>query len=132
MKHFTKEIQIALVAIVGVVVLFFGMQFLKGLSLFNTDNSYYVAFNDISGLGASSPVYANGYKVGVIKKIIYDYNHQDNIVAVMGLDKQMQLPKGSTAEIESDMLGNIKVNLFTSSILIVANVVLSLLVSVKF
>jgi phospholipid/cholesterol/gamma-HCH transport system substrate-binding protein len=111
MKHFTKEIQIALVAIVGVVVLFFGMQFLKGLSLFNTDNSYYVAFNDISGLGASSPVYANGYKVGVIKKIIYDYNHQDNIVAVMGLDKQMQLPKGSTAEIESDMLGNIKVNL---------------------
>ena len=111
MKHFTKEIQIALVAIVGVIVLFFGMQFLKGLSLFDTDNSYYVTFDDISGLGASSPVYANGFKVGVIKKIIYDYNQQGKIVAVMGLDKQMQLPKGSKAEIEADVLGNIKVNL---------------------
>ena len=32
---FTKEIKIALVAIFALVVLFFGMQFLKGLSIIN-------------------------------------------------------------------------------------------------
>ena len=111
MKFFNKEVQIALVAIAGIVVLFFGLQFLKGLSLYSNEDTYYVAFDDISGLSASSPVYAAGYKVGVVKDIIYNYNKTGEIIAVVGLDKNLRLPKGSTAEIESDMLGNIKVNL---------------------
>lgn len=111
MKFFTKEVKIALVAILGIVVLFYGLQFLKGLSLFSNDDSYYVTFTDVSGLSASSPVYANGYKVGVVKDIEYDYNPQGKMVAVLGLDKQMRLPRGSRAEIASDLLGNIKVNL---------------------
>lgn len=111
MKFFNKEVQIALVAIAGIAVLFFGLQFLKGLSLISNENTYYVAFDDISGLSASSPVYANGYKVGVVKDIVYNYGNNEAIVAAVGLDKNMQLPKGTTAEIESDMLGNIKVNL---------------------
>jgi phospholipid/cholesterol/gamma-HCH transport system substrate-binding protein len=108
---FTKEIKIALVAILAIVVLFFGLQFLKGLTIFSNDDSYYVTFNDVSGLSPSSPIYANGYKVGVVKDIIYDYSPEGKIVAVMGLDKNMRLPQGSHAEIASDLLGNIKVNL---------------------
>ncbi len=60
MKFFTKEVQIALVAIIALVVLYFGMNFLKGLSAFSNTNNYCVAFDDVSGLAASSPVYANG------------------------------------------------------------------------
>ncbi len=111
MKKFSKEIQIALVAIVGIVLLYFGLQFLKGLTIFSTDKNYYVKFQNISGLSASSPVYANGYRVGVVENIIYNYDRQDEIVAVVGLDNQMRLPKGSTAEIASDLLGNIKLEL---------------------
>ena len=40
MKFFTKEVQIALVAIAGIAVLFFGLSYLKGLSLFSNDNTY--------------------------------------------------------------------------------------------
>lgn len=111
MKKFSKEIQIALVAIVGIVLLYFGLQFLKGLTIFSTDKNYYVKFQNISGLSASSPVYANGYRVGVVENIIYNFDRQDEIVAVVGLDNQMHLPKGSTAEIASDLLGNIKLEL---------------------
>ena len=50
MKFLTKEVQIALVAIVGIVVLFFGLSYLKGLSLLSNDNIYYVKFNDVGGL----------------------------------------------------------------------------------
>ena len=64
---FTKEIKIAVVAIVGIIVLFYGMNFLKGLTLFSEDNIYYIAFKDISGLSSSSPIYADGYQVGVVK-----------------------------------------------------------------
>ena len=111
MKKFSKEIQIALVAIVGIVVLYFGLQFLKGLTIFSSDSNYYVKFKDISGLSASSPIYANGFRVGVVESIIYDYEHQNDIVAVIGLDNQMRMPKGSRAEIASDLLGNIKLEL---------------------
>ena len=111
MKFFTKEVKIALTAIVGIVILFYGLEFLKGLTVFSTDDSYYIAFDDVSGLSASSPVYANGYRVGVVKEINYDYTHQQKIVAVMGLNNEMRLPKGTHAEIDSDLLGNIKINL---------------------
>ena len=111
MIKFSKEIQIGLVAVVGVVVLYFGLQFLKGLTMFSSDSKYFVKFDNITGLSASSPVYANGFRVGVVENIIYDYEHQDHIVAVVGLNKEMRLPKGSTAEIVSDLLGNIKLEL---------------------
>ena len=111
MQFFTKEVKIALAAIVGVVVLFYGLQFLKGLTVFSTDDSYYVAFDDVSGLSSSSPVYANGYRVGVVKNIIYNYGKDQKILAVMDLDNNMRLPQGTRAEIGSDLLGNIKVNL---------------------
>ncbi len=111
MKNFSKEIQIALVAIVGVVVLYFGLQFLKGLTVFSTDSNYYVKFKDISGLSASSPVYANGYRVGVVEDIVYDFDGEGDIVAVVGLNKEMRMPQGTTADIVSDLLGNIKLEL---------------------
>lgn len=111
MKYFTKEVKIALVAVAGIIILFFGMQFLKGLTIFSTDDSYYARFNDVSGLSASSPVYANGYRVGVVQRIEYDYSRPDNIVAVIGLDNQLSLPKGTRAEISSDLLGNVKLEL---------------------
>ena len=111
MKFFTKEVQIALVAIAGIVVLFFGLKFLKGLTVFSTDDNYYVKFSDISGLSTSSPVYANGYRVGVVEDIVYNYDNQDAIVAVLGLDKKLNVPKGTTAEISSDLLCNVKLEL---------------------
>ena len=55
MKFFTKEVKIALVAIAGVVILFFGMNFLKGLPMFAGDAGYKVAFKDISGLSNATP-----------------------------------------------------------------------------
>lgn len=109
--RFTKEIKIALVSILGIVVLFFGLQFLKGLSVFSNDYTMYVAFSDATGLSVSSPVYANGYRVGVVKALDYDYDPHGKIVAEVGLNKEMRVPVGSRAELASDLLGNIKINL---------------------
>lgn len=111
MKFFTKEVKIAVVSIIGIIVLFYGMQFLKGLNLFSSEATYLVKFSDVSGLSVSAPVYANGYKVGVVKDLRYGFHPGDDIVAVLGLNKEMRLPKGSHAELASDLLGNIKINL---------------------
>lgn len=110
-KFFTSEVKIAIVAILGVAILFFGMNFLKGLTIFSSDDNYYARFSDISGLSASSPVYANGYRVGVVEAVQFDYTKPDRIVAVLGLDNQLKLPRGTVAEITSDFLGNVKLEL---------------------
>jgi len=103
------------VAICGLVVLFFGMNFLKGLNLFSSTNRYYLSFKDISGLSSSSPIYADGYKVGVVKGVNYDYNHKGDIIVEADIDPELRIPGGSSAEIVSDMLGNVKVNLLLSN-----------------
>lgn len=111
MSFFTKEVRIALAAIVSIVLLFFGMNFLKGKSLFSNDNVYFAKFDNISGLTASNPIFVNGYKVGTVKTIDFDNAHGGSVIVGFGTDRQLVIPAGTTAEIESDMMGNLKVNL---------------------
>lgn len=106
-----NEIKIALVAVAGIVALFIGMNFLKGTHLFTGSKTYHFAFDDISGLTKSSPIYASGYQVGLVKDIIFDYSHQNKTKVIAEMDKQMKIPTGTTAFISSDVLGNIKVTL---------------------
>jgi len=115
MKYFTNEVKIAIVAVIGLVVLFFGLKFLKGLSMMSGDNTYYITFENISGLSVSSPVYADGYKVGVVKEINYDYGKSGHITTLVEIDKELRIPKGSGAEMSSDMLGNVQVNLLLAT-----------------
>lgn len=110
-KVFTPEVKIALVAIAGIVILFFGMQFLKGLDIFSSENIYKIRFTNVSGLSVSNPIYANGYKVGIIKSIDYDYDHPGQITVNADIDQNMRIPKGTMAVISSDLMGNVKVDL---------------------
>lgn len=110
-KAFTKEVKIALVAIIGIVVLFFGMNFLKGLSLFSSSNTYMLSFPDAKGLGKSTAIYANGYKVGTVTAIDYDYDNTGNITVEAAIDPKLRIPTGSKAMIETDLMGNMKVSL---------------------
>ena len=111
MKIFSKEVQIALVAIAGIVIMFFGLKFLKGMTMFSTDDNYYAQFTNVAGLSVSSPIYSNGYRVGVVEDVIYDYDGTNKIVAVLGLDKKMRLPNGTKAEISKDLMGNVELDL---------------------
>jgi phospholipid/cholesterol/gamma-HCH transport system substrate-binding protein len=110
-KYFTKEVKIALVAIGGIIVLFFGIKFLKGMNLFSDDDTYYMTFQNIAGLGTAAPIYADGYKVGTVKGIEYNYAGKGPIRVKAGLKKGMRIPKGSKAEIQKDIMGNMQVDI---------------------
>ena len=111
----TKEIRIALVAIVGILVMYFGINFLKGINLFSTNNTYYMTFDDIQGLGASTPIYADGYKVGTVDKVDFDYSGDGPIKVKADINKDLRIPAGSKAEIEKDIMGNLQVNLLLAN-----------------
>lgn len=111
----TKEIRIALVAIVGILVMYFGINFLKGINLFSTNNTYYMTFDDIQGLGASTPIYADGYKVGTVDGLEYDYKENGPIKVKVDINKDLRIPQGSKAEIVKDLMGNLQVNLLLAN-----------------
>ena len=111
----TKEIKIALVAIVGILIMYFGINFLKGMNLFSTNNAYYMTFDDIQGLGASTPIYADGYKVGIVDGLEYDYKENGPIKVMLDIIKDLRIPQGSKAEIVKDLMGNLQVNLLLAN-----------------
>ena len=98
---FTKEIKaglIALLAIVGFVILF---QFMKGKSLFTTDNIFFAKFDNVEGLAASNPVSINGLKVGQVDQIIpvTDKDGKIHFVVKVTIDDGFEFSKKSTIEI---------------------------------
>jgi len=80
MKYWTKEAKIGVAGIVAIVLLVYGINFLKGINMLKSGSGYYVAFDNIAGLVNSSPVYANGFGVGIVRDIHYDYERLGKIV----------------------------------------------------
>ncbi|WP_426476359.1 MlaD family protein [Chryseobacterium sp. CBSDS_008] len=98
---FSKELKagvIALLAIVGFVVLF---QFMKGKSLFTTDNIFYAKYDNVEGLAQSSAVSINGLKVGQVDKIIplTSKDGKINFVVKVTIDNKFEFSKNSSLEI---------------------------------
>lgn len=110
-KYFSREVKIALTAVVAIVLLFFGLNFLKGMSLFDNNVEYKMTFTDLKGLVKNTSIYANGYKVGTVKEIIFDFEKQGPIEVECEIDPRLYIPYGTKAKIETDLMGNIKVSL---------------------
>lgn len=89
---------IALLAIVGFVLLF---QFMKGRSLFTTDNIFYAKYDNVEGLAQSSAVSINGLKVGQVDKIIPQTSKDGkiNFIVKITVDDKFEFSKNSTLEI---------------------------------
>lgn len=107
----TKELKIGLIGIAALAMLIFGTNYLKGINMFQSSNSYYVEFTDINGLPTSSPVFANGYNIGIVRTINYNYDKPGYVTVEVEVEKGIRIPKGSSGELVTDMLGSIKMNL---------------------
>ena len=106
-----KEIKIGLMGIVAIGLFIFGLNYLRGISMLESSRSYYVNFTNINGLPTSSPVFANGYKVGIVRDIQYNYKELGSVTVEVELDEEMRIPKGSKGELVTEMLGTVKMNL---------------------
>ena len=109
-----KEVKIGITAIIAVLIVYFGIIFLKGIKLAHTDNVYYVRMNNVNGLLVAGDVICNGLKIGMVKNMNYFAEAQEIVVAVE-LDEGFAITRGSTAQIAKDMLGapKLQINLGT-------------------
>ncbi len=111
MKIFTREVKIALSAIVAIVLVYLLINFMKGVNVFKSSNTYYVRFDNIAGLAVSNAVYANGYPVGIVRDIQYDYGNHERVVVAIELDKEMHMPRGTKAELVTSLMGGVTMSL---------------------
>ena len=75
----TKEVKIGLIGIAALAMLIYGINYLKGINMFQSANYYYVEYTNINGLAGSSPVFANGFKVGTVRSINYNYKKPGHV-----------------------------------------------------
>ena len=115
MKYITKEVKIGIAGIAALCILVYGINYLKGIHMFKPSSYFYVKFENINGLTKSSPVFADGYRVGIVRDLYYDYEKPGNVVAEIDIDPELRIPKGSTAELTADMLGGIKMSLLLAN-----------------
>ena len=110
-KYFSKEVKIAISVIVSAVILYFGIEFLKGINLMQPSNYYYIKYDNVAGLTMSTPVTVDGFKVGLVRSIDYDYETYQGAVVEVMLDKKLRIPEGSKAVLQADLLGTVTLTL---------------------
>jgi len=110
-KIFRKELLIGLIVIISLGALFVGIDFLKGVNVFKAANYYYVSYDNVMGLAKSAPVTVNGFKVGLVRDIRYEYDNPGHVLVELSLDKELRVPRGSRAVLSTDLLGTASVAL---------------------
>ncbi len=113
-KH-SKELIIGITALLSLLILFFGIDYLKGINVFKSANYYYASYTDVAGLAQSAPVTLNGYKIGLVREINYEYDNPGHVLVELSLDKKLRVPAGTKAAIVTDMLGTSSVELQMAS-----------------
>lgn len=104
MKFFTKEVKIALTAILSVIIIYVGGIFLKGIDFGKSNNILYVIMDDVDGLAVASKVTANGVVIGTVADVTFN-SEQQKVKVKVELDDNVKITKGSTATLTKEMLG---------------------------
>lgn len=115
MKYITKEVKIGIAGIIALCLLVYGINYLKGIHMFKPASYFYVKFNNVNGLTKSSPVYADGFRVGIVRELYYDYDNPGNVLAEIDVEPDLRIPKGSSAELAAEMLGGVRMNLLLAN-----------------
>ena len=106
-----KNASIGLAFLISLAIIYFGINFLKGIDIFRKQNNYIAVLDDVSGLNTSSPVLVNGYQVGLVSSIrMISYDPLKFAVEIR-LDDEFKI-KGSKLEFGTDLLGgsSVKIN----------------------
>lgn len=110
-KLFNKEFVIGLSVILALVILFFGIDYLKGINLFKPGNFYVATYKNVAGLEVAAPVSIDGYKVGQVRDIKFDYDNPGNIEVLLALNKSLRIPEDSRAVISTSLLNGAAVEI---------------------
>lgn len=101
----SKEIKSGIIAIVAIILVFWGYNFLKKQNLFTTDKVFYSEFENIQGLTTASIVTINGFQVGNVSNIKFNPNNKGNLIVSFNMNKDFSFSKNSITKITPRLMG---------------------------
>ena len=114
MKNWSRNVKIGIAFLVSLVMIYFGINFLKGVNIFKKQNNYISVFDNVNNLNVSSPILVNGFQIGLVNSITMMENDSMNLAVEIRLDKGFKVKKGSKLEFNTDFLGGSSVNLLNN------------------
>ncbi len=108
-----REVQVGLVVIIGILLLYAGVNYLKGISVFSNHRTYYCIYDRVDGIQPSNPVVINGYVVGQVKSVqMLPDTSRRLLIELVIKEKNLNIPKDSKARIQSSgLLGSKEIEL---------------------
>lgn len=106
-----KLFSIGLTALMALLLFYFGFNFLKGTNIFERTNAYYVTFEHLKDVTKSTPVSMDGYRIGLVRDLRFDYDNLRGVTAVLSLDKNIKIPKGSKVIIKGNPLSGAELSI---------------------
>jgi phospholipid/cholesterol/gamma-HCH transport system substrate-binding protein len=101
-----KEIKIGLLTIAALLILGWGVNFLKGHNVLKAGTTYYGVYGNVSGMNEACPIFYRGLKIGSVKNIELDPVNDDKLLVTFNITKDIEFPKNSVARIYSlDLMG---------------------------
>lgn len=112
----SKYTRLGILVVVSLIILFWGLSFLKGNDIFQRTDEFHVVYNRVDGLSSSNDVLLSGYKIGQVRNIRFMPDNSGRLVVTFSVDSSVKLPVGSVAQIiSSDIMGtrSIRIHLGT-------------------
>ena len=107
MKILSKELRIGMLVVISIVVLVWGINYLKGSNLFDSSRTLYALYGNIGGLQEGSSITVNGFKVGVVKKISLLTDKNYSLLVVLSIEENINIPSNSVSKIvNEDIMGS--------------------------
>ncbi|MCD8540961.1 MAG: MlaD family protein [Leadbetterella sp.] len=101
--NISKEVKVGVLGIIGLLLLYYGFNFLKGSDIFSSTKDYHLNFKDVMGLEVSNTVTYNGVVVGRVSSVAPDYEN-DRVDVVISLKKEVKITDKSEVLLADDGL----------------------------
>lgn len=111
----SNETKVGVLAIVSIVVLILGFNFLKGKSLFHKTPTLFAEFDNIGSLEKSNRVKINGLAIGTVYTMVPKDKEVNKIIVELHLDEGIKIPKNSVAFIDGPLVGGAFINITTGN-----------------
>lgn len=109
----SREVKVGVVVIAGIGLLYAGMNYLKGISVFTKQRTYYAIYDRVDGIQATNPIVINGFVVGQVGRVeLLPDTANRLLVQLVIKEHNLVIPKDSRARIQSSgLLGSKEVEL---------------------
>jgi phospholipid/cholesterol/gamma-HCH transport system substrate-binding protein len=94
-NFFIREVKIGLTFVIAIAILFFGLNYLKGINIFTPSNHYFAKYRNVNGLVTSNPVMIKGYKIGQVRAVKYNFTEQEPFLVEIFVNEDIKLPQGT-------------------------------------